>query len=165
MLPDGYFDLSRENPPKGLGKTHSGQDLFEIHLRRSLLPLVEILEDKTVRLIHTTVSQFLLGEEVEENGKECPADFRLDLTSSHRLIAITCITYLRWNFDTNCVHNPESLDFLDNKDLLKYAVLEWPGLSKVRGHYGQKERERSAYIFLSDTRCLLHLADNTRRDG
>jgi len=54
-------------------KDFDDKDTFLYYLRRDCLPLVEILGDGTVRLVHTTVSQFLRGEAVEKEGKECPA--------------------------------------------------------------------------------------------
>ncbi|GAW25509.1 hypothetical protein SAMD00023353_0800260 [Rosellinia necatrix] len=126
VLSKKSFDLDVKNPPRGLGKDRFGNDRFQSFLFRDLLPLVEILDDSTVRLVHMTVSQFLLGEEVEEDGEQCPDAFKVQLDVSNEQIAITCVTYLRWSFTVDDELKSDSLDFLNNKDLRDYAVLEWP---------------------------------------
>lgn len=144
IWPRENFDLDKANPPKDRGKNSSGNPLFQIKLRY-LLPLVEILEDNTVRLVHTTVSQFLLGEEVEENGVQCPDDFKIKLTNSHEHIAITCMTYLRWNLSVD--NSPVLKGVLNNMDLHEYAVLEWQDhCNKSEVQIMANERERKAFI-------------------
>ncbi|KAK6448633.1 hypothetical protein FP744_10004883 [Trichoderma asperellum] len=150
---EGRFDLDRDQPPEGLGKDRSGNDRFEAFLRENLLPLIEILPDKTVRLVHTTVSQFLLGEEIEEEGARCPSDLKVHLDVGHEDIAVSCVTYLRWSLgSTRRAYNATSVAFLDNRDLREYAVLEWPyhcGRSKEKIMANEKER-MAVTAFFSD---------------
>lgn len=157
VLSKKSFNLDIENPPKGLGKDRSGKDRFQSFLLRDLLPLVEILDDSTVRLAHTTVSQFLLGEEVEENGKQCPDAFKVKLDVSHEQIAITCVTYLRWRFTVDDTHKSDSLVFLNNMDLRDYAVLEWPNhCEKSQGRIVAQESEKGVLVgFFEEKKAFL----------
>ncbi|KUI70689.1 Serine/threonine-protein phosphatase 6 regulatory ankyrin repeat subunit B [Cytospora mali] len=145
IWPTERFDLDKAKPPKDLGKNSCGRDLFSTYRLADLLPLIEILEDKTVRLVHATVSQFLLGEEVEEDGVQCPDAFRVRLADSHKHITITCVAYLRWNL--NADNRTILRGVLDNEDLHEYAVLEWPDhCKKSEAQIMDKERERTVIM-------------------
>ncbi|KAL6696427.1 ankyrin repeat-containing domain protein [Trichoderma pleuroticola] len=166
--PDERFDLD-ENIRGGLGEDVDGRDRFRMFLRRHLLPLVEILQDDTVRLVHTTVAQFLLGEKVEEKGKSCPENLRIDLDVSHEDIAMCCVTYLRWNYGSaRSAHEASSLAFLDNKDLLDYAVLEWPyhcEKSEVRIMARVKEKKAVMAFFRETHAFAAWVTARADRDG
>ncbi|KAL7809400.1 ankyrin repeat-containing domain protein [Trichoderma aethiopicum] len=156
---------------KKLGEDVDGRDRFRTLLRRSLLPLVEILQDDTVRLVHTTVAQFLLGERLEQGGKQCPEALRVDLDASHEDIAMGCVTYLRWNFcvgSARGVHEPASMSFLNNEDLLDYAVLEWPyhcQKSEAR-IMRSNNKKRAVMAFLNETETFgAWVAARAERDG
>lgn len=89
---DGSFRLSR--PPQGLGEASDGSDRFRHFLQQHLLPLVEVLPDDTVRIVHATVSQFVLGEDVDEDAESCPADLQVRQLEGHECIALTCVAFL-----------------------------------------------------------------------
>jgi hypothetical protein len=118
------LELDRKSPPKSMEEKS-----FRHFLQKECVPLVEILTDDTVRLVHTTVAQFLKGEDLEEDSTVCPPPFLVHLVNSHKFIAVTCVTYLRWDFatDDGITSKP---GFLDNQDLREYSVLEWPAHSE-----------------------------------
>ena len=93
---------------------------------KDLMPLIEILDDNSVLLVHTTMSEFLLGMGAIE-GETCPEQFRVYEDSSHGRITLTCVTLLCWT--SSPVFSQWKSDvqgFLENRLLHDYAVLEWP---------------------------------------
>ncbi|PHH74930.1 hypothetical protein CDD80_2741 [Ophiocordyceps camponoti-rufipedis] len=114
------FELNRSNRPLGLGLDQRGKDRFRSFLERDLMPLVEILRDDTVRLVHATVAQFILGENIEVEER---SSIRVERSESHEFLAVTCVACLRWVL--SCEDEVEKPDVLDNEDLHEYAILEW----------------------------------------
>lgn len=58
-----------------------------------------------------------------------------------QIIAVTCVTYLRWYFGAN---DKTTLEFLRNRKLREYTVLEWPDHSEkseeqIMGREQEKE--------------------------
>ncbi|KIX08083.1 uncharacterized protein Z518_02738 [Rhinocladiella mackenziei CBS 650.93] len=118
---------------------------FRRFLLKGGLPLIEILQDDTVRLVHTTVTQFLLGQHSEDDSSvECPLPFRVQLVESHAEVALTCLTYLRVSLGRNDDRDSESLS---SDDLYDYAVREWPAhTAESEEQIMRKEKERKVII-------------------
>ena len=89
--------------------------IFRSLVREKCLPLVEILPDDTVRVVHTTVTEFLQGLPIGEDGTKCPPDFVVDEQEGNQVVALVSVAYLRFNHP----------DFLPSRSLYNYAVLEW----------------------------------------
>ncbi|GKZ33149.1 hypothetical protein AbraIFM66950_002933 [Aspergillus brasiliensis] len=95
--------------------------IFRRLVRDKCLPLVEILPDDTVRVVHTTVTEFLQGFPVGEDGTKCPPEFQVDEQQGNLFVALVSVAYLRFNHP----------DFLPSRSLYDYAVLEWASHSRL----------------------------------
>ena len=108
------------------------QDRFRIALEEECFPLIEILKDETVRLVHTSVSQFLLGQYIEglsgtsrSKARRAPPEFCFKTEECHAQLAFTCLTYLRLVIDAEGCNGISK-----NMDLRSYAVTEWSSHSQ-----------------------------------
>ena len=101
-------------------------DKFRRDMFKNCLPLVEVLKDDTVRIVHTTVTQYLLGKSIK-GASGSPIIY---LDQAHEHVALTCLTYLRGV--GKCV---EAECVWDSDGLRNYAVLEW-------SEHSQKSEER-----------------------
>lgn len=72
-----------------------GRDRFILFLNKECLPLVEIRRDDSVRLVHTTVAQYLLGENIEatRDGPMPLSSFQISPEDAQGTLAITCVAY------------------------------------------------------------------------
>ncbi|GAW23063.1 hypothetical protein ANO14919_126130 [Xylariales sp. No.14919] len=113
---------------------------FTHFLRQHCLPLVEVLDDNTVRFVHTTVAQFLKGEDIEGEGETCPERFQIKVLDGHEHITIVSLTLLSWNIAR------EKAASLDYKDLQEYAILEWPIHFKQSAKQIMKDEEKRNLI-------------------
>jgi hypothetical protein len=68
----------------------------EGEIREACYPLVEVLQDGTVRVVHSTVTQFLLGENVDgkENNSEIIDAYGLRVPRAEHEMAMACGNYL-----------------------------------------------------------------------
>ncbi|KAL5316387.1 hypothetical protein ACEPPN_015432 [Leptodophora sp. 'Broadleaf-Isolate-01'] len=93
-------------------------------------PLLEVLENETIQVIHHSFTEFLLdGERVtEESHLAFPV---LHSTMAHKRLASECLDYMfkalaAHEFDLNWVRDQEKTDFLLKFPFLQYCVQNWP---------------------------------------
>ncbi|KAI9732413.1 MAG: hypothetical protein M1834_001621 [Cirrosporium novae-zelandiae] len=158
------FELQGKDLPLGMD-----QDRFRRFLLKDCLPLIEILKDDTVRLVHTTVSQYLLGENMGEEDASSttgpPPRFHVHLKQSHEQIALTCLTYLRVVVgDIDASHN-RSLS--GNPNLREYAVLEWSEHSQRSEEeiMAQQKKRKVLVSFCKEWAFTAWLDDRARMDN
>ena len=81
-------DVSRL--PKGLPR------LPKDIARRACAPLLEILDDETIQVIHHSLTEFLLDKSRASRGVELGKQFPvIDPTTAHRRLALLCLGYLQ----------------------------------------------------------------------
>jgi ankyrin repeat protein len=158
------LELSQANFPRVLDKT-----AFVYQLRKNCMPLVEIVNHNIIRLVHTTVAQFIRGETIEESAKDRRKPFTTRLIDSHAFIATTCVTLLRWNCALDNIRgsNHKGFMILENKSLEEYAILKWPDHSaKSEGLLMKRKPEKDHLLafFRDATSFRLWLKEKARLD-
>ncbi|TEY41047.1 hypothetical protein BOTCAL_0405g00050 [Botryotinia calthae] len=98
-----------------------GTERFKSFLIEKCFPLIEILEDETVRLVHTTVAEFLKGDSIGESYTKCPDLFLVKPGEGHQFVALICVKCLQ-------LSQP---DIRPLQNLYEYSVLEWEAHSKL----------------------------------
>src|SRR5579862_9395079 len=107
-------------------------DKRDIPFREEILtvcaPLVEILEDNTVRIVHLSVKEFLF----ESRMKDGQADFAFSKYSANASLGVALLTLL--SFDEFCPTDPsrtpddeadEENDSLKAHQILQYGLCNW----------------------------------------
>ncbi|CAD6441286.1 cb3ba11b-506d-45aa-9e63-7c7903804476 [Sclerotinia trifoliorum] len=111
----GVYKLS------GGPENNISRDRFRSFLIEKCSPLIEILENDTVRLVHTTVSEFLKGDSIEESRTKCPDLFLVRPGEGHQFVALICVKCLQLN----------QQDTQLSQNLYEYSVREWETHSKL----------------------------------
>lgn len=59
-------------------------------------PLIEVLEDSTVQVVHVSVAQYLLGQNIASHisGTAKGPTFAYEISEAHSELALTCLAYL-----------------------------------------------------------------------
>lgn len=111
------------SPPMGLTK-----DTKSI-IRNGCGPLLEVLEDETVSIIHHSFTEYLINPERRKsspNGHQFP---HVDLSETHLAIAKLCVNYLLSDWPPNWNENDDETDNLSSARLkhpfLDYALNNW----------------------------------------
>ena len=148
---------------KTFGKSQDTKSM----LRAGCGPLLEILEDETISVIHHSFTEFLFDTERNiaiselDRRRQFP---RLDYAKSQRAIAVTCINYLTsdWLDDWGVRPKAQVVDNINSwhtpQDIkLKYPFLDYAAMNWHRHlvKYGRADEE--LFLLLDD-----FLIENTR---
>lgn len=128
-------------------KHRMDQEHFRWFLEEECFPLIEILDNDIIRLTHTSISQFLLGQHIEglsgnfrsmETSKvpRAPEGFRFRIEESHEQLAMTCLAYLRLVIELQSGNGIST-----NLNLREYAVIECTGHSQECEKEWEREME------------------------
>ncbi|KAF5584432.1 ankyrin [Fusarium pseudocircinatum] len=150
-----------------------GQDTGTIknHVRSSCGPLLEVLPDETVRVVHHSLTEYLLGLDRSPDDDETPV---FELGQTHNLLAILCLSYLQSGY-------LDKIKFQDfgrvieivmstNQDLppfMDYAIKNWHIHIKeaARQNFPQQETNDRLFSLLmvpTHVKILATLAEKPR---
>ncbi|CEI70723.1 hypothetical protein FVEN_g793 [Fusarium venenatum] len=142
-------------------------------IRTSCGPLLEILPDETVRVVHHSLTEYLFGLTRSSSEKEIPL---FEPGPMHNLIALTCLSYLRaGSLDTLNVDGKYVWFNLRHKEyqlpsFLMYAANNWHVHAKKSSSEGFSQYEANSGIASllmtsSYPKRLVMLGNNVKEGG
>ncbi len=131
-------------------------------------PLLEILDDETVSIIHHSFTEYLTELDrvkPETKGDSFPS---IDPATSHVEMAITCIQYLNTDWDDGFEFDSKSLGrygignlpppivaLYMQRPFLRYASAYWPYHAKEAGHADKRLQRQLDQLFSADSTKFL----------
>ncbi|RGP58941.1 ankyrin repeat-containing protein [Fusarium sporotrichioides] len=133
-------------------KPQFGQDtgLLKSRVRMSCGPLLEVLPDESVRVVHHSLTEYLFGTTRSGSDKDVPL---FEPGPMHNLLALTCLSYLR----AGCLDNLKADDPRDDyrrlwgkeyrlPPFLMYAADNWHLHTKKSFFHGFPQDETNSSI-------------------
>lgn len=139
---------NRDSALRGQDLKHRmDQEHFRYFLEEECFPLIEILDNDIIRLTHTSISQFLLGQHIEglsgnfgskepNKAPRAPEGFQFRIEDCHEQLAMTCLAYLRLVIELKSGNGIST-----NLNLREYAVIECTGHSQECEKVWEREKE------------------------
>ncbi|KAF4456329.1 hypothetical protein F53441_1488 [Fusarium austroafricanum] len=124
------------------------------HVRTCCGPLLEVLPDETVRVVHHSLTEYLFGLTRSSADEDIPV-FEPD--STHDLIANLCLSYLQTGYldnmsfvEDNSVFRRTALAKQEFPPFMNYAVNNWHTHTKkaTRRHFPQEKTNEKIFSLL-----------------
>jgi hypothetical protein len=111
-----------------LGPDHCGNSNPKEIVRGACGPLLEIMEDESIHIIHHSFTEFLLDTSRSQRATESSFQFPvLDSTACHIEIALTCLNYLQFR----CLKGNKPKNQQDDNDSNDLSMFGEPKIPKI----------------------------------